>query len=467
MNSVRLWRLMGVLFALLLAPAVVRATTLVETDFAKGDFQALGWKVAGAWDITTYPGDRNNPGPVARFAAHKPAGHADQDLAELTNPKKLVLSLDVGWGWGAPDHSQSLGVMLLDERGNGYIFLAARAKATWGAQWAPVTDNKVPDNKNWAPRVIDTTQAAIRDGGGTQPLTISRDIEGNWTIACKSWNKGAGGEFKFTDTTTTHFTQLVLVGTPNLDELAFSRIKLDATQGSAYPYHRISVTAPGYGSDVKGDTKISFVAPGFTQITVKCWKQGKDFGVDSTIGEVKLDDRGGGAIMFPADQYPHGPITVRISGRDGNVKDNCYLQLYNKGGVSWNEGLPKDPPPAAAGMKLIFADDFDKVLSIGADSQATYYDHKPPDGSQDFSTLAFTSFNRPNNPFSQVDTYLRIRASEKSRSAGLLSSLKPRWQRDHGLGAVLLRVPLPRAQRHWNLAGLLAPDHKQASRSGR
>ena len=47
----------------------------------------------------------------------------------------------------------------------------------------------------------------------------------------------------------------------------------------------------------------------------------------------------------------------RISGQIGAVKDNCYLQLYNQGGVSWNEGVPKDPPPAAKGMSLIFADD--------------------------------------------------------------------------------------------------------------
>ena len=80
------------------------------------------------------------------------------------------------------------------------------------------------------------------------------------------------------------------------------------------------------------------------------------------------------------------PITVRISGENGTVKDNCYLQLYNKGGVSWNEGMPKDPPPAAKGMTLVFADDFKGPLSISStDPKATYYDHKPPNGWQDFS----------------------------------------------------------------------------------
>ena len=83
-------------------------------------------------------------------------------------------------------------------------------------------------------------------------------------------------------------------------------------------------------------------------------------------------------------------------------KDNCYLQLYNKGGVSWNEGMPKDPPPAAKGMKLIFADDFKGPLSISStDPKATYYDHKPPNGWQDFSVHMFSSHDSPKNPFAR------------------------------------------------------------------
>jgi hypothetical protein len=187
---------------------------------------------------------------------------------------------------------------------------------------------------------------------------------------------------------------------------------------------QVAVVSPAYCSDIKGDTTVSLAAPGFRSVTVKCWKQGEGFGADSTVATVTLDAKGNGSFVFPADQYPHGPITVRISGVNGTLKDNCYLQLYNQGGVSWNEGLPKDPPPAQ-GMTLVFADDFKGPLSISStDTKATYYDHKPPGGWQDFSTLRFTSFNQPNNPFSQVDSYLRIRASEKAKSAGLISSMK-------------------------------------------
>jgi hypothetical protein len=131
-----------------------------------------------------------------------------------------------------------------------------------------------------------------------------------------------------------------------------------------------------------------------------------------------------GSFVFPADKYPHGPINVRISGVSGNIQDNCYLQLYNRGGVAWNEGLPKDPP-AAEGMQLLFADDFTGPLSIsGKDPKATYYDHKPPHGSQDFSAHRFTGHDEPGNPFAQADSYLRIRASDKTKSAGIISSVK-------------------------------------------
>ena len=188
---------------------------------------------------------------------------------------------------------------------------------------------------------------------------------------------------------------------------------------------RVSIVSPAYCSEVKGGTTVTVAAPGFESVLVKSWKPGDGFGSDSVVATADLDADGKGSFLFPADSYPHGPITVRISGEKGAVKDNCYLQLYNKGGVSWREGIPKGPPPAAQGMSLVFADDFTGPLSISStDPKATYYDHKPPGGSQDFSTLRFTSFDKPNNPFSQLDSYLRIRASEQAKSSGLISSMK-------------------------------------------
>ncbi|MBV9849149.1 MAG: glycoside hydrolase family 16 protein [Armatimonadetes bacterium] len=191
------------------------------------------------------------------------------------------------------------------------------------------------------------------------------------------------------------------------------------------PAPHVSVVSPPYCADVRGKTRVTLAAPGFQNVTVHCWKQGPGFGSDSTVATLTLDARGGGSFVFPADAYPHGPVTLTISAAGGTLHDNCYLQLYNRGGVRWREGMPKAPPPAARGLSLVFADDFTGPLSISStDPKATYYPHKPPDGSQDFSTLPFTGPESAGNPFTQVDSYLRLRASEKAHSAGLISSLK-------------------------------------------
>jgi hypothetical protein len=209
-------------------------------------------------------------------------------------------------------------------------------------------------------------------------------------------------------------------------DLYFDTLVVDSDKSAAETLGcEVSVTSPAYCSDIKGDTTIAVAGPGFKTLTAKCWKQGPGFGADSTVATVALDADGNGSFVFPANDYPHGPITIRIGGDNGSAKDNCYLQLYNQGGVSWNEGMPKDPPPAAEGMKLVFADDFSGPLSISStDPKATYYPHKPPGGYQDFSSLPFTDFHAPHNPFAKVDNYLRIRASEKAHSSGLISSVK-------------------------------------------
>jgi len=213
---------------------------------------------------------------------------------------------------------------------------------------------------------------------------------------------------------------------PAEGDLYFDSLSVDSEKSADETLARpVSVVSPDYGSDSSGDTRITLAAPGFKSVTVRCWKDGGVFGRDSTVAIVALDANGNGSFIFPADHYPHGPVTLRITGENGTGKDNCYLQLYNKRGVSWNEGIPSDPPPAAKGMSLVFADDFDGPLSISStDPKATYYDHKPPNGYQDFSIHVFSGHDSPKDPFAQVDSYLRIRASDRTHSSGLISSIK-------------------------------------------
>jgi hypothetical protein len=185
----------------------------------------------------------------------------------------------------------------------------------------------------------------------------------------------------------------------------------------------VYVSSPAYCSNISGDTTISIVAPNLTSATVKCWQSGDTYGSDSTVGTVTLDGSGNGSIVFPANSYPHGPLNIKITGTNGSDTNVCSLQVYNTSGTVWNQGIPSATPAAAEGMSLVFSDDFNTMPSIsstGAD--ATYAAHKP--GGGDFSSIPFADPTGPGNPFSQVDSYLRIRTSATLNTAGLISALR-------------------------------------------
>lgn len=222
------WLLTVALLATLsLCPSIGLADKIVDSDFAKGDFAALGWKPDGAWDVFTYADVAKNPGAVARFAANKPAGSLTKTFNEIQNPDNLTLSLDCGWGWGdVAQGSDSISFLLLDAKGNGYAFKFHRTKANWAVQWSTATGGAAPKDMNWAPTEIDVSHAAVHDGGGLCHIEIMREADGAWTITSKDWNKGSGGTVHFTDSTTTSFQKLVLLGTQNFDEQLFNKIVL-------------------------------------------------------------------------------------------------------------------------------------------------------------------------------------------------------------------------------------------------
>lgn len=192
----------------------------------------------------------------------------------------------------------------------------------------------------------------------------------------------------------------------------------------------IAVSEPAYCSEIKGDVTVNFTAPGMTHAKAACWQQPTAdnpdrWGHDVDVApKIEIDADGKGTFVFPADKFPSGPITLRIYAKDDtNKQDTCEVQLYNKGGESWNQGIPKNDPPGADGMKLTFSDDFDGPLSISADgNSAKYQAHKT--GGGDFSGWQFADPKGDLNPFSQVGTYLRIHASKKAngQSSGIISS---------------------------------------------
>ena len=260
---------------------------------------------------------------------------------------------------------------------------------------------------------------------------------------------------------------------PAAGDLCFDTISVDTERTAAETLGvTIAVLSPAYWGDVHGDTRVTVSAPGLTTVTAQCWQQGAGReaagpGHRATVAVVPLDGAGRGSFVFPADRFPHGPVTVQIGGRAGAATDNCYLQLYNTGGAVWNAGMPKAPPAAAAGMRLVFADDFDRPLSIGGPgTRSTYYDHKPLGG--DFSSLPFAGHAEAGDPFLQRDTYLRIRADAGRNTAGLISSMD---NYGHGISAAApcyfeCKFVGPNAPGTWPAFWLLS-DYPVARRGGK
>ena len=198
---------------------------------------------------------------------------------------------------------------------------------------------------------------------------------------------------------------------------------------------QIAIVSPDYCSDIKGDTRVSLSAPGFKSVTAKCWKQGarlrRPIPPSPTVA---LDASGNGSFVFPADRYPHGPITVTNHRRQRHAAaTTATSSSTTRAACRGTKGCPKTPPPAAKGMALVFADDFNGPLSISStDPKATLLRSQAAERRQDFSTLPFTGHDAPNNPFTQVDTYLRIRADAKKTQCRPDLLAEERRQRHQG-----------------------------------
>lgn len=197
-------------------------------------------------------------------------------------------------------------------------------------------------------------------------------------------------------------------------------------EGAADWVLAIQVQEPAPRSEVRGDVTVRFRAKGMQWATAWCWQQPEDpaltppmawgTDVELTPGGITLAADGSGTFVFPADQFPNGPVSVRIHTRHDDGKKDLYeLQLFNLGGVVWNQGIPTSDPPGAQGLQLVYADDFDGPMSITSDGRgARYGAHKP--GGGDFSGWQFSDVLGPGKPFAHHGTWLRIAARKDAES---------------------------------------------------
>lgn len=206
------------------------------------------------------------------------------------------------------------------------------------------------------------------------------------------------------------------------------------TKGGDNWVQAIEVTTPSPRAEVRGDVRVEFRAPGMSRAKAMCWQQPTKEdpsmgGHDSQITPhgIALDAAGNGSFVFPAEQFPNGPLNLRIFAQNDQGKHDIFeLQLFNLGGVKWNQGIPRADPPAAKGLKLIFEDDFTGPLSISNDGRGARYNaHKPRFG--DFSGWQFANVMGEGKPFGQAGTWLKIAARKDDQSpegrSGLIASV--------------------------------------------
>ena len=93
------------------AQSICLAQTVVDSDFSKGDFAALGWKAKGDWDVFRYPKEAaNNPGPVGPFRGQQARRLPDQDLRRDQESQEAVAlpGLRLGLGRCRPGRRRGL-----------------------------------------------------------------------------------------------------------------------------------------------------------------------------------------------------------------------------------------------------------------------------------------------------------------------------------------------------------------------
>lgn len=216
-------------------------------------------------------------------------------------------------------------------------------------------------------------------------------------------------------------------------ERAYLEFNHGQDRGGAEWVQAIAVSEPAPRSEVRGEVTVKFQARGMAAAKALCWRQPEDgkagWGSDHNLTPdgIPLDAEGRGSFVLPADLFPNGPLNVRIFAESREGKKDIYeLQLFNLGGVKWQQGIPAVDPPGAKGLKLVFADDFEGPLSISNDGRgARYAAHKPRYG--DFSGWQFSDVLGDGKPFAQTGTWLKIAARKDAESpkgrSGLIASV--------------------------------------------
>jgi|GEM_PF-2375148 len=163
-----------------------------------------------------------------------------------------------------------------------------------------------------------------------------------------------------------------------LSALVTGGVKLTPVRAATGPADRTNLVSPAYRADLVTDSvTVTFSNQSGASAKVYSQKQPDDTGIIDTNGtkalvaEVTMSG-GQGSFVFPAADYPFGPIAIRVDVYDANAKfiDTAYFQFYNKVGVEWKTGLGNAPEnPVTDRMQVTFADDFNAMPNLTVKGQ--------------------------------------------------------------------------------------------------
>ncbi|MBM7564910.1 glycoside hydrolase family 16 protein [Paenibacillus sacheonensis] len=401
---------------------------------------------------------------------------------------------------GTTSASYTFGQDSVAQVNDGIVSFTDTPRNRWTAYQSPNASDWVQTDFG-ASTTANTAKIYVYDDGGGVKAPASYDVQywngSAWASAAsqvKSPAAPTGGQLNTVTFTPVAATKFRVVFThasgakSGVTEIAYENGSGGGTTnppGGSYPQYQVSVISPSYGGTVNGTVTIKFYAPGMQNVWARAWHQpdasnGGANGYDKWFQRVTPDANGYGEVTLNASDYPTGPLTVILSAWDspeGNPNytqsDNCYLQLYNSGGVVWKRGIPA-APAQASGMSVLYQDDFTGSLSISqTGAGATYASHKPDSpGGSDFGDAIFADYESAYNPFTVLGgNFLRIRASKtpagyvdpkgwnRTWFGGMLSSL-----RTDGTGVAATygyfeaRIQMPQGKGTWPAFWLMSQN---------
>ena len=137
---------------------------------------------------------------------------------------------------------------------------------------------------------------------------------------------------------------------------------------------KTELISPPYRSDIKENIiSVKFTNEIGKSAKIYSQKQGDDLsvgsnGVKKLVAVVEMQ-KGVGSFEFPANEFPLGPISIRVDvfdtaeiAEDTRPVDSAYFQFFNYVGVDWRGGIDRAPVnPVIDGMNAIFTENFNTM----------------------------------------------------------------------------------------------------------